>query len=367
MIKMFVSPVITQASKLGVSLFEDTDPIELWASRSTEEIEIVIRAVYRQVLGNAYVMESERLTVPESQLKQGQISVREFVSQVAKSELYRSRFFDNCPRYRAIELNFKHLLGRAPESYEEMADHSEILDRGGFEAEIDSYIESDEYQDAFGDNIVPYYRGYKTQTGKRMVGFTHLFQLLRGASSSDKRTVQENYSRLSRSIIADTPSAVVPPSSVSSYGGLTDVNKLLAEVFKPKPVPEPTYQEHIAQTQAYQTLERQYQEQTQLIANLQQQLAELRPFGAIGESQLNKWQSYSSTAQFGSTSTATGVSQSQVTTHSGQPDSYDALQRRVEEQEKAIATLREQIAQLRSVASIGEAQLNKWRSRTFSF
>ncbi|GAB4194566.1 MAG: hypothetical protein Fur006_40450 [Coleofasciculaceae cyanobacterium] len=366
MVKPFISPTIAQASQLGVSRFEDTDPIELWPNRSTEEVEIVIQAVYRQVLGNAYVMESERLTVPESQLKQGQISVREFVSQVAKSELYRSRFFDNCPRYRAIELNFKHLLGRAPESYEEMATHSEILDRGGFEAEIDSYIDSDEYQDAFGDNIVPYYRGYKTQTGKRMVGFTHLFQLLRGASSSDKRTVQGNYSRLSRAILADTPSAVVPPSSVSSYGGMTDVNKLLAEVLKPKPAPQPTYQDNLTRSQTYQSLQRQFEEQAKLIATLQEQVAELRSVGAIGQFQLNKWQSTSSTAQGGSTPSPTGVSQGMISSNSGQPESFDALQRQVEQQDKAIAALRQQIAELRSLAAIGEAQLNKWRSRSFS-
>jgi len=366
MVKSFITPVITQASKLGVSLYEYTDPIELWPSCSPEEIEIIIRAVYRQVLGNAYVMESERLTVPESRLKQGAISVREFVYQVAQSELYRSRFFDNCSRYRAIELNFKHLLGRAPESYEEMAAHSQILDRGGFEAEIESYIDSDEYQDAFGENIVPYYRGYKTQTGKNMVGFTHLFQLLRGASSSDKSNIHSNYSRLNRAIIANTPSAVVPPSSVSSYGGITDVNKLLAEVLKPKPpqAPEKTYQDIIAQTEAYKSLQRKYQQQTQLIESLQQQIVQLRSLSSIGESHLNKWQSYSSVGQVDSSVTARGASNS--TAPSGQSESYQSLQQQVEEQEKAIATLQQQIAQLRSLATIGEARLNKWRSRNFS-
>ncbi len=144
MVSTFNNPVISCASQLGVSLFEETEPIELWPGFSSSEIEIVIRGVYRQVLGNAHLMESERLTAPESLLKQRDISVREFVRQVAKSELYRSRFFDNCPRYRFIELNFKHLLGRAPESYEEMTEHSQLLDRGGFEAEIDSYLDSSE-------------------------------------------------------------------------------------------------------------------------------------------------------------------------------------------------------------------------------
>ena len=71
--------VFGPASRLGVSLFEETPPVELIPGRSEEEVESVIRAIYRQVLGNAYVMESERATVPESQFKRGELSVRDFV------------------------------------------------------------------------------------------------------------------------------------------------------------------------------------------------------------------------------------------------------------------------------------------------
>ena len=41
MVKPFISPTIARSAQLGVSRFEDTDPIELWPNRSTEEIEIV--------------------------------------------------------------------------------------------------------------------------------------------------------------------------------------------------------------------------------------------------------------------------------------------------------------------------------------
>ncbi|MEG3849614.1 phycobilisome linker polypeptide [Microcoleus sp. herbarium19] len=211
------------ASQLGVALFEDTDPVQLWPGRSDEEAATVIQAVYRQVLGNAYVMESERLAVPESQLKRGEISVREFVRQVAKSELYRSRFFDVCPRYRYTELTFKHLLGRAPDGYEETKYHSGILDASGFEADIDSYIDSDEYQNAYGEDTVPYYRGYKTQTGKNMVGFTYMFQLLRGASSSDlKGSLAGKSAKLYKHVIQETPLAVIAPSGGSDGWSFQD-------------------------------------------------------------------------------------------------------------------------------------------------
>jgi phycoerythrin-associated linker protein len=162
-------------------------------------------------------MESERLSVPESQFKRGELSVREFVRQVAKSELYRSRFFDSCPRYRSIELNFKHLLGRAPDGYDEMKAHSQILDEGGFAADIDSYIDSDEYMEVFGEDTVPFYTGYKTQTGKKMVGFTHMFKLLRGASSSDfKGSLKGKQPALNKLVIQETAVPVIPPSEGTS-------------------------------------------------------------------------------------------------------------------------------------------------------
>lgn len=209
-----------RASQLGVGLFEDTPPLELVSGCSTEEVESIIRAVYRQVLGNAYVMESERATVPESQFKRGELSVREFVRAVAKSNLYRSRFFDTCPRYRYTELNFKHFLGRTPDGLEEMRVHSTILDTQGFEADIDSYLDSDEYQNVYGENIVPYYRGYKTESGQNMVGFTHMFALLRGASSSDlKGSLAGKAPALNKYVIQDIPIPVIPPSGGSVGDG----------------------------------------------------------------------------------------------------------------------------------------------------
>jgi phycoerythrin-associated linker protein len=201
------------ASRLGVSLFDETPPLEWVPGRSEEEAQTLIQAVYRQVLGNAYVMESERLTVPESQFKRGELSVREFVRAVAKSDIYFSRFGDT-PRYRFIELNFRHLLGRAPNSYDEMKAHSAILDAGDFEAEIDSYLDSDEYQNTFGENLVPYIRGYKTEALSHMIGFTHTFQLVRGASTSSlKADLAGKSPKLNSLVINATPTPVVAPGT----------------------------------------------------------------------------------------------------------------------------------------------------------
>lgn len=201
------------AARLGVSLFDETPPVEWVPGLDSEGLESIIKAVYRQVLGNAYVMESERLAVPESQFKLGELTVRDFVRAIAKSDLYRSRFFESCPRYRSIELNFRHLLGRAPQSFEEMKAHSAVLDTEGFEADIDSYLDSDEYQNVFGQDFVPYIRGYKTEASN-MVGFTHTFELVRGASSSSlKGSLNGIKPRLNSLVINATPTPVVSPSS----------------------------------------------------------------------------------------------------------------------------------------------------------
>ena len=358
MVSTFISPVIGRASTLGVGLYEDMDQIELRSHDSSEDLEIVIRAVYRQVLGNAYVMDSERLTIPESKLKEGKISVREFVRQVAQSELYKSRFFDNCPRYRSIELNFKHLLGRAPDSYDETNYHSQILDRGGYVGEINSYLDSDEYQNKFGENIVPFYCGYKTQTGKNIVGFTHLFKLLRGASSSDKNLTTKDKPRLTSSLINNSPSTVIAPSNINSYGGVTDINKLLANALgtKAKAVatgvkttPIPGYSNNF--TQSGSRGEKRDQNTSQKIAELKQKLASLSSFASIGNSEVNKWQSN------GTSGGNSNINQPSSNTPINQQDNSTDQQ--------IIVDLEQKIADAQRLALIGEARLNKWRKRTF--
>ncbi|MEO0825676.1 MAG: phycobilisome rod-core linker polypeptide [Cyanobacteria bacterium J06639_16] len=320
--------------------FKETAPIELCPGCSVAEAEIVIRAVYRQVLGNAHVMESERLVTAESQLKRGELSVREFVRYLAKSELYRARFFNNCYRYRAIELNYKHLLGRAPDNFEEMRYHSTVLDQEGFEADIDTYLDSDEYQVAFGEAIVPYYRGYRTQPGQSLLEFTNMFQLLRSASSSDKDLATQNKPQLTRALIRNAP-----------YGKLKvkDVSEILAEALRPKYPFVARSQPGVSRSDrsaAEQALQQTVQQQSEVITSLQQQLAELRPFAAIGASYLNSdWRPVGA---------------------AGADTSSSPLQQQADAQTTQIATLRDQIADARRHATIGEARLNKWRSRVFS-
>lgn len=204
--------ITSAASRLGTSAYSDAPKVELRLNATKEDIEAVIRATYKQVLGNDYLMKSERLISAESLLRDGNISVREFVRCVAKSELYKSKFFYNNFQTRFIELNYKHLLGRAPYDESEVVYHLDLYHEQGYEAEIDSYIDSVEYQTSFGDNVVPYYRGFATQTGQKTVGFNRMFQLYRGYANSDRAQVGGSASRLAQELASNKASTIVGPS-----------------------------------------------------------------------------------------------------------------------------------------------------------
>lgn len=208
--------ITTAASRLGTEAFSDNTRVELRQNATKEDIEKVISAVYRQLLGNDYLMKSERLISAESILRDGKVTVQEFVRQVAKSELYKTKFFYNSFQTRVIELNYKHLLGRAPYDESEVVYHLDLYQTKGYEADIDSYIDSPEYQSSFGENIVPYYRGFQTQTGQKTVGFSRIFQLYRGYASSDTSQLKGKSSRLAGELGRNSASVIVPPSGGQS-------------------------------------------------------------------------------------------------------------------------------------------------------
>ncbi len=133
------------AMKLGLSALEKNE---------------VVKAAYRQVferdIKRAYSLEISDL---ESKVKNGDISMKEFVRRLAKSPLYRKNFFAPYINSRALELAFRHVLGRGPSSREEVQKYFSIVSSGGLAALIDALVDSEEYSDYFGEETVPYIRG----------------------------------------------------------------------------------------------------------------------------------------------------------------------------------------------------------------
>ncbi len=211
--------VTTAAGRLGVSAFDESKPVELRQNPSQDDITAVIRAAYRQVFGNQYIMASERLVSAESLLRQGDISVRDFVRALALSDLYREKFFQSGPQNRFVELNFKHLMGRAPYSQAEVAYHTRQYHEGGYAAEINSYFDSEEYRNAFGDNTVPYHRGHLTQPLQSTVGFPRFFKLYRGYATSDRSQRAGVRARLVQELARNTASPVSDASTGAAIVG----------------------------------------------------------------------------------------------------------------------------------------------------
>ncbi len=130
------------------------------AMTGTEKNEVV-KAAYRQVferdIARAY---SQGISDLDSKVKNGEITVREFVRRLGLSPLYRDQFFLPFINSRAVELAFKHFLGRSPESREEVAAYFAIVSKGGLAALVNALVNSREYSDYFGEETVPYQRGY---------------------------------------------------------------------------------------------------------------------------------------------------------------------------------------------------------------
>nr|YP_010336606.1 phycytochrome bilisome core-membrane linker protein [Rhodospora sordida]UNJ15012.1 phycytochrome bilisome core-membrane linker protein [Rhodospora sordida] len=119
----------------------------------------VIKAAYRQIferdIVKAYSLSLSKL---ESRVKNSQISVKEFVRALGKSVLYQKEFYDPFVNSRAVELAFRHFLGRGPSSLEEFQKYFAIISKNGLSGIIDALINSNEYADYFGEETVPYIR-----------------------------------------------------------------------------------------------------------------------------------------------------------------------------------------------------------------
>jgi phycobilisome core-membrane linker protein len=126
--------------------------------RGTEaSTQAVIRGVYNQVLGNPGYA-GERNTVEEIKLENGDISLREFVRQVARSNAFRRRYWSGLYICKAIEVMHRRLLGRPTFGRWEIDQYFGIAARSGFYGVVDAMINCPEYSETFGEDTVPYER-----------------------------------------------------------------------------------------------------------------------------------------------------------------------------------------------------------------
>jgi phycobilisome core-membrane linker protein len=137
------------------------------ASMSQSEATQAIEALYIQVMdiSTGEIPEQFRRPDLESQVRNGQISIREFVATLATSAAYINRFYTPYPNTKTIEFLFRHLLGRAPLNQAEIADYNRVMAEQGFVAAVNMAIDSAEYSCYFGEDVVPYHRSPSLPVG----------------------------------------------------------------------------------------------------------------------------------------------------------------------------------------------------------
>lgn len=177
---------------------EDTPYIyRIEDANSPSEIDALIREAYRQVFNEQLLLRFNRQVTLETQLKNGSITVRDFIRGLAKSERFYTLVVSVNDNYRLVEVCLKRLLGREPYNQEEKIAWSIKIGTLGFHGFVDALIDSDEYNQNFGDSTVPYQRKRMEQRP-----FTFLprygadYQEIAGTAKTDWRiTLEKFYSR----------------------------------------------------------------------------------------------------------------------------------------------------------------------------
>jgi phycoerythrin-associated linker protein len=208
------------------SVFDEYHPSDSAA------LERTIIAAYRQVYGNLPPTENERCTSLEVRLMNGEITVRDFVNGLAKSPFYKDNYFHAVAPQRGIELNYKHLLGRAPLSQSEVQASIKLQAEEGFDALIDSLTDSAEYTEVFGSDIVPYWRTADSYAGMMTSSFNMMREL-----ASTKVAVSDN--------AQGSRSRTVNPLATAAANAVKPVSFTYKAVAKPAPrLPQQQYSGH---------------------------------------------------------------------------------------------------------------------------
>jgi phycobilisome rod-core linker protein len=120
------------------------------------DVGYLISAAYRQIFFHAFKWDRE--IVLESQLRNRQITVRDFIRGLLLSNTFIDSFYDKNSNYRFVEHCVQKVLGRRVYSEKEKIAWSAVVMTKGVKGFIDDLLNSEEYLENFGENTVPYHR-----------------------------------------------------------------------------------------------------------------------------------------------------------------------------------------------------------------
>ncbi|PZU99392.1 MAG: phycobilisome linker polypeptide [Pseudanabaena sp.] len=136
-----------------------------------------LRQIYFQVLERQpYDSERKELAKLEKDFLKGKLGVRHFIGELVMSSVYLNSFYYDCSNMKFVEWTFKHLLGRAIQSSEEIAIYMNLLMMEGVSAFVHEILGSEEYRKAFGCFTIPYAREVKLYDSPRNYLQTNLLQ-----------------------------------------------------------------------------------------------------------------------------------------------------------------------------------------------
>jgi phycobilisome rod-core linker protein len=123
---------------------------------SPNQIGDLIEAAYRQIFFHAFAADREKFL--ESQLRSGQITVRDFIRGLCLSNTFTNSFYNLNSNYRFAEQCVQRVLGRPVYNESEKIAWSIVIATKGRAGFINNLLNSNEYLENFGDNIVPFQR-----------------------------------------------------------------------------------------------------------------------------------------------------------------------------------------------------------------
>nr|QCI05304.1 gbilisome rod-core linker polypeptide [Compsothamnion thuyoides] len=122
------------------------------------EMDEIIWACYRQIFSEHQLLSSTNQPFLESQLRFNQIKIKDFIKGLLLSDTFRYLNYDVNNNYRFVEMCIQRILGRDIYNEREQLAFAVVIGSKGFEVFIDLLLNSDEYAENFGDNVVPYQR-----------------------------------------------------------------------------------------------------------------------------------------------------------------------------------------------------------------
>ncbi|MCP9882900.1 phycobilisome rod-core linker polypeptide [Cyanobium sp. Alchichica 3B3-8F6] len=158
----------SRVNPLRVGSDEDPKSMSMDRAMDPKDLNLLIESCYRQIF--FYAFKVDRNLTLESQLRNGQMSVRDFIRSLCLSDTFTRSFYNLNSNYRVVRHLVEKLLGRPTHGRSEEIAWAAVLMTRGVKGMVDDILNGQEYLDAFGYDTVPFHRN--RVVGSRDLGET---------------------------------------------------------------------------------------------------------------------------------------------------------------------------------------------------